>query len=112
MVRMLILQWCHLNKNGLPSQHIYNEPVQVRAKGCGKRLKAGKEKGRLKAAKKANGKGRFCHGCKKHDQQHDKKNCHELKNINGIPIAQTGEFASDPSTDDEEYSSTGVDESA
>ncbi|KAL6211492.1 hypothetical protein ACLB2K_016717 [Fragaria x ananassa] len=96
----------------LPSQHIYNEPVQVRAKGCGKRLKAGKEKGRLKAAKKANGKGRFCHGCKKHDQQHDKRNCPELKNINGIPIAQTGEFASDPSTDDEEYSSTGVDESA
>ncbi|KAL6188508.1 hypothetical protein ACLB2K_039900 [Fragaria x ananassa] len=79
-----------VEQKSLPSRHIYNEPVQVRAKGCGKRLKAGKEKGRLKAAKKVNGKGKFCHGCKKHDQQHDKRNCPELKNKNDILIAQTG----------------------
>ncbi|KAL6184969.1 hypothetical protein ACLB2K_041104 [Fragaria x ananassa] len=101
-----------VEQKSLPSRHIYNEPVQVRAKGCGKRLKAGKEKGRLKAAKKANGKGRFCHGCKKHDQQHDKRNCPELKNNNGILIAQTGEDTSDSSTDEEEYYSRGVDQSA
>ncbi|XP_004292126.1 PREDICTED: protein FAR1-RELATED SEQUENCE 5-like [Fragaria vesca subsp. vesca] len=85
--------------------------ADVRAKGCEKRLKAGKEKGRLKAAKKANGKGRFCHGCKKHDQQHDKRNCPKLKNKDGILIAQTGEDTSDLSTDEEEYSSRGVDQS-
>ncbi|XP_024186346.1 protein FAR1-RELATED SEQUENCE 9-like [Rosa chinensis] len=48
-----------VEQKSLSSQHIYNEPTQVRAKGCGKRLKAGKEKGRLKAAKKANGKERI-----------------------------------------------------
>ncbi|KAL6219017.1 hypothetical protein ACLB2K_012224 [Fragaria x ananassa] len=86
--------------------------TSMMADGCEKRLKAGKEKGRLKAAKKANGKGRFCHGCKKHDQQHDKRNCPKLKNKDGILIAQTGEDTSDSSTDEEEYSSRGVDQSA
>ncbi|KAF7148204.1 hypothetical protein RHSIM_Rhsim03G0080800 [Rhododendron simsii] len=46
------------------------EPFQVRAKGCGKRLKGGKEK----AAKKA----RRCHGCGLTGQSHDKRNCPKL----------------------------------
>ncbi|XP_024171982.1 protein FAR1-RELATED SEQUENCE 1-like [Rosa chinensis] len=83
-------------QKSLPSQHIYNEPVQVRAKGCGKRLKAGKEKGRLKAAKKANGKD----GISIPD------------NFFGFLFLICREDRSDSSTDEEEYSSTGVDESA
>ncbi|KAF7142669.1 hypothetical protein RHSIM_Rhsim05G0116800 [Rhododendron simsii] len=46
------------------------EPFQVRAKGCGKRLKGGKEK----AAKKA----RRCNGCGLTGQSHDKRNCPKL----------------------------------
>ncbi|KAI8559429.1 hypothetical protein RHMOL_Rhmol04G0173100 [Rhododendron molle] len=48
------------------------EPLQVRAKGCGKRLKGGKEK----AAKKA----RRCNGCGLTRQSHDKRNCPKLLN--------------------------------
>ena len=40
-------------------EHIYNEPNQVRAKGCGKRLKGGKENALIKANKH---KARRCHG--------------------------------------------------
>ncbi|XP_058189345.1 uncharacterized protein LOC131306931 [Rhododendron vialii] len=50
--------------------HGLKEPLQVRAKGCGKRLKGGKEK----AAKKA----RRCHGCGLTGQSHDKRNCPKL----------------------------------
>ena len=50
----------------------YHEPSQVRAKGCGKRLKRGKEKA-LGRAKKY--KARRCHGCGKVGQSHDKRNC-------------------------------------
>ncbi|XP_058202897.1 protein FAR1-RELATED SEQUENCE 5-like [Rhododendron vialii] len=49
--------------------HGLKEPLQVRAKGCGK-LKGGKEK----AAKKA----RHCHGCGLTGQSHDKRNCQKL----------------------------------
>ncbi|KAF7140638.1 hypothetical protein RHSIM_Rhsim06G0086700 [Rhododendron simsii] len=49
------------------SQHTFKEPVQVRANGCGKRLKGGKEK----AVKKS----RKCHGCGLTGQSHDKRNC-------------------------------------
>ncbi|XP_020256462.1 protein FAR-RED IMPAIRED RESPONSE 1-like [Asparagus officinalis] len=43
-------------------QNSFNEPDQVRAKGCGKRLKGGKEKAMARAKNK---KDRRCHGCGK-----------------------------------------------
>ncbi|GAB2302802.1 hypothetical protein Dimus_036796 [Dionaea muscipula] len=52
--------------------HSFKEPLQVRAKGCGKRLKGGKEK----ATKKA----RRCNGCGLTGQSHDKRNCPVLLN--------------------------------
>ncbi|KAK3221720.1 hypothetical protein Dsin_008745 [Dipteronia sinensis] len=52
-------------------QQVYNEPLVVTAKGCGKRLKRGKEKGK----NKANDRGRRCNGCGKVGQAHDKRNC-------------------------------------
>ncbi|KAF7139329.1 hypothetical protein RHSIM_Rhsim07G0159000 [Rhododendron simsii] len=58
----------------LGSQHGYKEPLQVRAKGCGKRLKGGKEK----AVKKS----RKCNGCGLIGQSHDKRNCPKLLNMN------------------------------
>lgn len=51
--------------------HIYNEPKQVRAKGCVKRLKGRKEKASGKAN---NSKSRRCHCCGKVGQSHDKRN--------------------------------------
>ncbi|GAB2275752.1 hypothetical protein Dimus_010502 [Dionaea muscipula] len=48
------------------------EPLQVRAKGCGKRLKGGKEKGIKKP--------RRCTGCGLSGQSHDKRNCPKLLN--------------------------------
>ncbi|GAB2286446.1 hypothetical protein Dimus_039769 [Dionaea muscipula] len=48
------------------------EPLQVRAKGCGKRLKGGKEK--------ATKKPRRCTGCGLTGQSHDKRNCPKLSN--------------------------------
>ncbi|KAF7151279.1 hypothetical protein RHSIM_Rhsim02G0126800 [Rhododendron simsii] len=54
------------------------EPLQVRAKGCGKRLKGGKEK----VAKKA----KHCHGCGLTGQSHDKKNCPKLLSSNVFNI--------------------------
>ncbi|GAB2297912.1 hypothetical protein Dimus_031997 [Dionaea muscipula] len=48
------------------------EPLQVRAKGCGKRLKGGKEKGIKKP--------RRCTGCGLSGQSHDKRNYPKLLN--------------------------------
>ena len=58
-------------------EHSYIEPNQVQAKGCGKRLKGGKERalGKIK-----NPKGRQCHGCGKVGVPHDKRNCPVLNN--------------------------------
>ncbi|KAK0593930.1 hypothetical protein LWI29_030171 [Acer saccharum] len=50
-------------------QQICNEPLAVRAKGCGKRIKGGKEKN------KVNVKARRCAACGKAGQSHDKRNC-------------------------------------
>ncbi|GAB2265419.1 hypothetical protein Dimus_000476 [Dionaea muscipula] len=47
--------------------HGIKEPFHIRAKGCGKRLKGGKEK----TIKKA----RYCHGCGLTGQSYDKRNC-------------------------------------
>ncbi|XP_020252186.1 uncharacterized protein LOC109829493 [Asparagus officinalis] len=58
-------------------QSSFNEPNQVRAKGCGKRLKGGKEKA---MARIKNKRERRCHGCGKVGQSHDKRNCPALTN--------------------------------
>ncbi|XP_020254511.1 protein FAR-RED IMPAIRED RESPONSE 1-like [Asparagus officinalis] len=58
-------------------ENSFNEPDQVRAKGCGKRLKGGKEKAMIRAKNK---KDRRCHGCGKVGQSHDKRNCPALTN--------------------------------
>lgn len=82
------------------SCNYYNEPSQVRAKGCGKRLKGGKEKALGKAK---NSKTRRCNGCGLIGQSHDKRNCPMIVNMS---------FASIPTpnkSSDECYSSTGND---
>ncbi|KAK9905242.1 hypothetical protein M0R45_000354 [Rubus argutus] len=69
----------------LPSdvvQHRYNEPNQVRAKGCGKRLKKGKEKEKKKSTSASTIDIRKCHGCGLYGQLHDKQNCPALKENN------------------------------
>ncbi|GAB2290936.1 hypothetical protein Dimus_038134 [Dionaea muscipula] len=53
--------------------HGIKEPLPVRAKGCGKRMKGGKKK----TVKKA----RRCHGCGLTGQSHDKRNCPALVNV-------------------------------
>lgn len=50
------------------------EPNQVRAKGCGRRLKGGKEKAQEQNLRK-------CNGCNKWGQSHDKRNCPALINM-------------------------------
>lgn len=65
-------------KSIIPSQQVFNDPCQVRAKGCGKRLKGGKEKAYDKGKEKAQDKGRQCHGCGLVGQSHDKRNCPTL----------------------------------
>lgn len=58
-------------------EHVYNEPDKVRAKGCGKRLKGGKEKAMIKT--KANKKARKCNACGEVGQAHDARNCPTLQ---------------------------------
>ncbi|KAH9679171.1 protein FAR1-related sequence [Citrus sinensis] len=73
----LVMKSCRsegvLEKNSGMQQPHFNEPLQVRAKGCGKRLKGGKEKAKEKA--KGKDKGRRCNGCGLVGQSHDKRNC-------------------------------------
>ncbi|XP_024931079.1 uncharacterized protein LOC112492215 [Ziziphus jujuba] len=52
------------------------DPSALRAKGCGQRLRRGKEK----ATNVAKYKGRHCNGCGKIGQSHDKRNCPLLNN--------------------------------
>ncbi|XP_020242050.1 uncharacterized protein LOC109820333 [Asparagus officinalis] len=59
-------------------ENSFNEPDQVHAKGCGKRLKGEKEKAMTRAKNK---KDRRCHGCGKVGQSHDKRNCPALTNL-------------------------------
>ncbi|KAH7570781.1 hypothetical protein JRO89_XS05G0188800 [Xanthoceras sorbifolium] len=56
--------------------HIYNEPLAVRAKGCKKRLKGGKETAKGKTTNNS----RRCNGCGKVGQSHDKRNCPMINN--------------------------------
>ncbi|XP_058202896.1 protein FAR1-RELATED SEQUENCE 5-like [Rhododendron vialii] len=62
----------------LGSQHSLKEPLQVRAKGCDKRLKGGKEK--------AVNKMRKCNGCGLTGQSHDKRNCPKLMNMSSQDV--------------------------
>ncbi|XP_015389958.1 protein FAR1-RELATED SEQUENCE 5-like [Citrus sinensis] len=73
----LVMKSCRsegvLEKNSGLQQPHFNEPLQVRAKGCGKRLKGGKEKTKEKV--KGEYKGRRCNGCGLVGQSRDKRNC-------------------------------------
>ncbi|KAF7120004.1 hypothetical protein RHSIM_Rhsim13G0132100 [Rhododendron simsii] len=71
----------------IPRQHIFKEPLQVRAKGCGQRLKGGKEK----AVKKS----RRCNGCGLTGQSHDKRNCPKLRNISSQDVRMSDEEEDD-----------------
>ncbi|XP_058218898.1 protein FAR1-RELATED SEQUENCE 5-like [Rhododendron vialii] len=75
--------------SSLGSQHCLKEPLQVRAKGCGKRLKGGKEK----AVKQR----RKCNGCGLTGQLHDKRNCPKLMNMSSQDVR-----LSDDEDDDED----------
>ncbi|KAM7488607.1 hypothetical protein LguiB_026091 [Lonicera macranthoides] len=75
----------------------YNEPDQVRAKGCGKRLKGGKEKA---LARVKNKKVRRCHGCGKAGQAHDKRNCPAFTNPSSLYGDANLEDGNDSSTED------------
>ncbi|KAL5811998.1 hypothetical protein ACOSQ3_026948 [Xanthoceras sorbifolium] len=72
--------------------HIYNEPLAVRAKGCGKRLKGGKEKAKGKATDNS----RCCNGCGKVGQSHDKRNWpminNQIHNLCKLSIVMEIEF--------------------
>ncbi|KAF7142258.1 hypothetical protein RHSIM_Rhsim05G0121500 [Rhododendron simsii] len=62
----------------IPHEQSFKEPLKVRAKGCGKRLKGGKEK----AVKKS----RRCNGCGLTGQSHDKRNCPKLQNLSSQDV--------------------------
>ncbi|XP_058203605.1 protein FAR1-RELATED SEQUENCE 5-like isoform X1 [Rhododendron vialii] len=72
--------------------HGFKEPLQVRAKSCGKRLKGGKEK----AAKKV----RRCHGCGLTGQSHDKRNCPKLLSTSSQNAKLNDEDDEDDDDDD------------
>ncbi|KAM7518863.1 hypothetical protein LguiB_017825 [Lonicera macranthoides] len=78
----------------------HNEPSQVGAKMCEKKLKGGKKKV-LNSAK--NQKVRRCHGCGKIGQAHDKRNCPAILN-QPAPCNKDGNLGEDngPSTEDED----------
>ncbi|GAB2276664.1 hypothetical protein Dimus_011381 [Dionaea muscipula] len=82
----------------VPIIHDYGvkEPLQVRAKGCGKRLKGGKEK----AIKKV--KARRCNGCGLIGQSHDKRNCPQLLNISSQSAMFNDEDEEEGNDDDDD----------
>ncbi|XP_058203431.1 protein FAR1-RELATED SEQUENCE 5-like [Rhododendron vialii] len=77
----------------LGSQLTYKEPLLVRAKGCGKRLKGGKEKA-VKALRK-------CNGCGLTGQSHDKRNCPKLLNMSSQYTRLNDEDDDEDDTDNE-----------
>lgn len=79
----------------LGSQHNLKEPLQVRAKGCGKRLKGGKEK----AVKNK----RKCNGCGLTGQSHDKRNCPKLMSMSSqdVRLSADDDDDDDDDVDDE-----------
>ncbi|KAI8539171.1 hypothetical protein RHMOL_Rhmol09G0160600 [Rhododendron molle] len=82
----------------IPREHIFKEPLQVRAKGCGTRLKGGKEK----AVKKS----RRCNGCGLTGQSHDKRNCPKLRNISSQDVRMSDDEDEDDDDDDVDDEST------
>ncbi|XP_004297992.1 PREDICTED: protein FAR1-RELATED SEQUENCE 12-like [Fragaria vesca subsp. vesca] len=83
-------------------QHTFNEPNQVRAKGCGRRLKKGKEKKKVKVK---DNQGRQCHGCGLFGQSHDKRNCPTL---HGKHVVNKDGDSSSSSMQDGDSSSTSM----
>ncbi|KAH7569287.1 hypothetical protein JRO89_XS06G0137700 [Xanthoceras sorbifolium] len=65
-----------ISKKHSSTSQIYNEPLAVKAKGCEKRLKGGKEKAKGKTTDNS----RHCNGCEKVGQSHDKRNCPLINN--------------------------------
>ncbi|XP_024155754.1 protein FAR1-RELATED SEQUENCE 5-like [Rosa chinensis] len=86
--------------NNATIRHIFNEPHQVRAKGCGTRLKKGKEKRKVKVNASQ---GRQCHGCGLFGQSHDKRNCPTL---HGRPAIDENGDSSSTSMDEDSCSSS------
>ncbi|GAB2282956.1 hypothetical protein Dimus_017490 [Dionaea muscipula] len=80
--------------------HGIKEPLPVRAKGCGKRMKGGKEK----TVKKA----RRCHGCGLTGQSHDKRNCPALVNVSSQSAWSNDEDVDDDADEDHECKSSTV----
>ncbi|KAF5206409.1 hypothetical protein FRX31_004004 [Thalictrum thalictroides] len=58
----------------------YREPNKVRAKGCGKRIKGGKEKAVGNRVK-----GRLCTGCGERGVGHDSRTC---PRVVGVSVSQ------------------------
>ncbi|XP_058211702.1 uncharacterized protein LOC131323879 [Rhododendron vialii] len=79
----------------IPREHMFKEPLQVRANSCGKRLKGGKEK----AVKKS----RRCNSCGLIEQSNNKRNCLKLRNISSQDVRM-----SDDEDEDEDDESTTV----
>lgn len=73
----------------------------MRAKGCGKRLKGGKERALGRPKKQ---KPRMCRECEKIGQAHDKRNCPMLQLRSSVCSEDFNTNASED--DDENYSST------
>ncbi|KAF7151584.1 hypothetical protein RHSIM_Rhsim02G0163800 [Rhododendron simsii] len=80
--------------SSLISQISLKEPLQVRAKGCGKRLKGGKEK----AVKNR----RKCNGCGLTGQSHDKRNCPKLMSMSSQDVRLTDDDDDDSDDVDDE----------
>ncbi|KAL6182750.1 hypothetical protein ACLB2K_044163 [Fragaria x ananassa] len=83
-------------------QYTFNEPNQVRAKGCGRRLKKDKEKKKVKVK---DNQGRQCHGCGLFGQSHDKMNCPTL---HGKHVVNKDGDSSSTSMHDRDSSSTSM----
>ncbi|XP_024190543.1 uncharacterized protein LOC112194548 [Rosa chinensis] len=81
-------------------QHVFNKPDQVRAKGCGRRLKEGKKKKKVKVK---DSQGRQCHGCGLFGRSHDKRNCPTL---HGRPAIDKDGDSSSTSMDEDSCSSS------
>lgn len=77
----------------LGSQYNFKEPFPVRYKGCGKRLKGGKEK----SVKN----GRRCNGCGLIGQSHDKRNCPKLLNSSSKDVSLNDDSINDIDSDDD-----------
>ncbi|XP_015898617.1 protein FAR1-RELATED SEQUENCE 9-like [Ziziphus jujuba] len=81
------------------------DPYAVRAKGCGQRLKRGKEK----ATNATKYRGRRCNECGKIGQSHDKRNCPLLNNLSS-QNEESPQHTSEYDSKADSLSSTGLHE--